>query len=71
MRALPDTRALDWGLDGRDCVVLWAPVPGLSILSLLPLISWGDLTPKAVGTWIWEAEGTAMERCGEGTQGGK
>lgn len=38
--------------------------PGLSILSLLPLISWGDLGPKAVGTWVWGAEGTAMEQCG-------
>lgn len=45
--------------------------PGLSILSLLPLISWGDRGPKAVGAWVWGAEGTAMERCGEATQGGK
>lgn len=33
----------------------------LSLLSLLPLISCGDLGPKAVGTWVWGAEGTATE----------
>lgn len=33
----------------------------LSLLSLLPLISCRDLGPKAVGTWVWGAEGTATE----------
>lgn len=34
------------------------------VLSFLLLINKRDLGPKAVGTWVWEAEDTAMEHCG-------
>lgn len=50
-------------------MVLWVPGPGLSILSLLPLISWGDLRPKAVGTWVRGAKGTAMGQSGNSHAG--
>lgn len=40
----------------------WWPPEALAVLSLLPLMSaQRDLGPKAVGTWVWGTEGTAME----------
>lgn len=67
VRALPDTGAPDWGLHGRDLV--WSS--GHLALASLSCPSRGNLTPKAVGTWVWGAEGRAMEWCGDSTQDGK
>lgn len=40
-------------------------VPGLSLLSLLPLISWGASWAQRCGNLGWGAEGTAMEVWGK------
>lgn len=45
--------------------------PGLSPLSLLPLISWGNLAPKTVGTWFREQRVQPWHSVGKATQGGK
>lgn len=53
----------------RACPGTGRPLGGLRGpgLSILPPISWGNLGPKGVGTWFWEAEGTAREWCGKAT----
>lgn len=61
VRALPDTRAPDWGLDGRDLV--WSS--GHLALASLSCPSGGNLTLPAVGTGFGE------QRCGGSTQDGK
>ena len=45
--------------------------PGLSLLALLPLTSWGNLGPPAVRAWSGEQRVQPWHSVGKATQGGK